>query len=68
MPTAEAPFHGLVQGNPTMDYILKQLLTDTTEEEIVAALSKEFKGDINDMREDVSAVITELRKIGAIED
>lgn len=68
VPTAAAPFHGLLQGNPTMEFILDRLRTDTTEEEIVAAMSENFKGDAGEMREDVSTAIAALRKIGAIED
>ena len=30
VPTAEAPFHGLVQGNPTVVFILNHLRQDTT--------------------------------------
>ena len=31
VPTAEAPFHGLIQGNKTLEFILNCLQEDTTE-------------------------------------
>lgn len=68
VPTAEAPFHGLVQGNSTVEFILNCLQNETTEEDIFAELSKEYKGSVNDMREDVASVIAQLRKIGAIDE
>ncbi|WP_316630568.1 PqqD family protein [uncultured Ruminococcus sp.] len=68
VPTAGAPFHGLLQGNETIGFILKQLEEETTEEEIVSALADEYKGNIGDMREDVSKTLFELRRIGAIDE
>ena len=68
VPTARAPFHGLVQGNKTLDVILGCLQTETTEEAIVAELAARFHGDADDMREDVAAALAHLRKIGALEE
>lgn len=68
VPTAAALFHGLVQGNPTVDFILNHLRQDTTEEEIVAAMSREYNGNISDMREDVARVVAQLKQIGAIDE
>lgn len=67
VPTAEASFHGLVQGNKTVDVILNCLLKDTTEEEILAAMKDRFDGDEEDMRADIADVIAQLRAIGAID-
>ena len=67
VPTAEALFHGLVQGNKTVDVILNCLVKDTTEEEILAVMKERFDGDEADMREDIADVIAQLRKIGAID-
>ena len=66
VPTAATPFHGLVQGNKTLDVILGCLQTETTEEAIVASLAARFRGDPDDMREDVAAALEQLRKIGAL--
>lgn len=68
VPTARAPFHGLVQGNKTLYVILGCLQTETTEEAIVAELAARFHGDADDMREDVAAALAHLRKIGALEE
>lgn len=68
VPTADAPFHGLVQGNETIDFILNYLQNDVTEEEIVSALAAEYNGNIEDMREDVAKALSELRKIGALDE
>ncbi len=68
IPTAEAPFHGLGQGNATVGVILNCLTKDTTKEEIIDALSAEFDGSRQEMAEDVSSVISKLRAIGAIDE
>lgn len=68
VPTAEADFHGLVQGNKTVDTILNCLTEDTTEEKILIALKEKYEGDETDMRADIADVITQLRTIGAIDE
>lgn len=68
VPTGAAAFHGLAQGNRTVDVILNCLLTDTTEEAIVRALSERFDGDVALMREDVAQVLDQLRGIGALDE
>ena len=68
VPTAEASFHGLVQGNKTVDVILNCLLKDTTEEEILSVMKERFDGDEADMRADIADVVKQLRSIGAIDD
>ena len=59
VPTAQAPFHGLGQGNDTVK-------NNTTEEKIVDALAEKYDGSRDEMAEDVRSVISKLRKIGAI--
>ena len=68
IPTAEAAFHGLGEGNKTVGVILNCLKKDTTEEKIVDALAAEFDGSREEMAEDVRSVIAKLRKIGAIDE
>lgn len=67
IPTAAAPFHGLGEGNETFGVILRCLTKDTTEEEIVDALTVRFQGNREEMAEDVHTVITRLSAIGAID-
>lgn len=68
VPVAGAPFHGLVQGNKSVEVILDCLKTDTTEEEIVDTMCSSFKGDREIIEVDVADVLTKLREIGAIDE
>ena len=68
VPTADASFHGLVQGNKTVDTILRCLQEDTTEEKILDSLKEKYDGDEADMRADIADVIKRLRAIGAIDE
>ncbi|MBQ3266098.1 MAG: hypothetical protein IJH07_10020 [Ruminococcus sp.] len=68
VPTGNAVFHGLIQGNKTVDVILHCLLKDATEDDILAVLKEKFVGNEDDMRADIREVITKLRAIGAIDD
>lgn len=68
VPTADAGFHGLIQGNASVGVILECLENDTTEEEIVEVMCARFKGDRAVIAEDVADVISQLRQIGAIDD
>lgn len=67
VPTAEAPFHGLIQRNKTLEFILNCLQEDTTEE-IISAISAEFRGNADEIREDVEKTVSELRRIGALDE
>lgn len=67
VPTAGADFHGLVQGNKTVDVILNCLMKDTTEDEILSVMQEKFDGNESDMRADIADVIAQLRAIGAID-
>ncbi len=68
VPTAESGFHGLIQGNKTVEAILYCLENETTEDEIVEVLCKRFDGDKELIRADVRDVITRLKEIGAIDE
>lgn len=63
-----APFHGLIQGNKSVDVILDCLQQDTTEAEIVNTMCKRFDGDRDIIAADVSDVIRQLKGIGAIDE
>ncbi len=66
VPTAQAPFHGLGEGNDTVWVILNCLKSDTTEKKIVDTLAEKYDGNREEMAEDVRSVIAKLREIGAI--
>lgn len=67
VPTADAGFHGLIQGNKSVGVILECLENDTTEEEIVNVMCERFDGDREIIRADVADVIKKLRAVGAID-
>ena len=68
VPTANADFHGLVQGNKTLAAIVECLENDTTEEQIVDTLCARYDGNPEDIRADVHEAIQKLREIGAIDE
>lgn len=67
VPTASAKFSGFIRGNRSVMTIIKCLMKETTEEEIVKTLMEKYDGKKEDMRADVSDVIKKLKKIGAID-
>ena len=68
VPTAGAPFHGLIQGNKSVEAILDCLMTDTTEDEIVEVMCGRFRGDREIIKTDVASVVSRLKAIGAIDE
>ncbi len=68
VPTGRANFSGVVRGNRTLGAVLELLKTDTTEEAIVAAMHKRFDAPIGALENDVTKVLSELRKIGALDE
>ena len=68
IPTADASFHGLGEGNETVGVILRCLTEETDEEKIVDALAEAFDGSRAEMEQDVRSVIDKLRAIGAIDE
>ena len=68
VPTADASFHGLVQGNKTLSAIVECLSADTTEQEIVNNLCDRFDGNRADIEADVHEAVNRLREIGAIDE
>ena len=68
VPMGGAGFSGLVKGNKTFGAILELLKTDTTEEKLIADMKAQFDAPDGAIERDVKEALTELRKIGAIED
>lgn len=61
-------FSGFVRSNPTAAFIIKCLAEDTTEEQIAEKMLAYFEGATeNDVKEDISMVISKLRSVGAID-
>ncbi len=61
-------FNGMVRSNSTAAKIIDLLAEDTTEEKIVDALLEIYDADRERIAGDVARIISELRKIGAIDD
>ena len=68
VPTADASFHGLVQGNKTLSVIAECLTHETTEEEIIETLCARFDGDREMIKADVADAVKRLKEIGAIDE
>ena len=65
--TGKANFSGLVKGNKMLGEILSLMKEDTTEEEVIRKMREKFVAPAGKIEEDVNKVVTELKKIGAIE-
>ena len=61
-------FNGLVRNNTTANFILEQLLQDTTIEEIVARICEKYEASEDVVMADVSRVIEEIRKAGFLDE
>ena len=68
VPAGGAAFSGLMKGNKTLGVILDLLKTDTMEAEIITAMCTRFDAPKSVITEDVKKAITELRKIGALDE
>ncbi len=68
VPTGDADFAGVVRGNRTLGAILELLKDGTTETELVAALRSRFDAPEGAVERDVARALSELRRIGAIEE
>ena len=66
--TGAAKFSGLVRGNPTAGFIISCLEKDTTLEEVVEKMAKEYDAPRDVLERDVHKIIDQLRKIGAIDE
>ena len=68
VPAGDAGWSGLVKGNRTLGIILELLKTETTEENIVAAMKARFNAPEEVISRDVRKVVAELRRIGALDE
>ena len=68
IPTGDAAFSGVMRGNKTFGLILELLKTQTTEEEIVSAIKAQFNDPAGTVERDVARALSELRKIGALDE
>ncbi len=68
VPTGKADFSGIVRGNKTLGYLLNLLKEEVTEEELVRAMKEHFDAPEGMIEGDVEKTLSELRKIGAIDE
>ena len=68
VPAGGAGWSGLVRGNKTLGAILELLQTDTTEEAIITAMKARFDAPEEIIIRDVKKALSELRKIGALDE
>lgn len=65
---ARGTFHGLVRSNETAAFIVNCLKQETSEAEIVEALTETYEVDEERASADVRRILDKLRGIGAIEE
>ena len=68
MVAAGGGFAGMVRSNATAAFIVDCLKTGTTKEAILDAMEKKYDAPRKVMADDVDIVITNLRKIGALDE
>ena len=68
MVAAGGGFAGMVRSNATAAFIVDCLKTGTTKETILDAMEKKYDAPRKVMADDVDMVITNLRKIGALDE
>lgn len=68
LPAGGAGFSGLVRGNRTFGAILGLLKTETTEAAVVSAMAARFDAPEAVIARDVRRALSELRRIGALDE
>lgn len=68
VPAGGAGFSGLVRGNKTFGAIIELLGQDRTREELINALKERFDAPEGLIEKDVDKALTELNKIGALDE
>lgn len=63
-----AGWSGVMKGNKTLGAILDLLKEDTTETAIIDAMKQRFNAPEDVITRDVEKVLSELRKIGALDE
>ena len=68
VPTGGAGFSGLVKGNKTLGAILELLKKETTEDAVITAMKERFDAPAEVIARDVKKALSELRRIGALDE
>ena len=65
---AAKAFNGLIRHNKTADFLYRQLMTETTESELVAALLQKYEVSEEIASRDVHAFVCQIRKAGLLDE
>lgn len=61
-------FNGMIKNNSTANFLFEQLMTDTTEENLVIALLEKYDVSEETARSDVRDFLDKLRKTGLLDE
>lgn len=61
-------FHGLVRSNDTADFIIRELMHETTEEEIVDRMVEKYDAPRERIAKDVHRILEQFREAGILEE
>lgn len=68
IPIGGEAFHGIVRSNETAAFIVDMLKNETTEQEIVDAMCREYNAPREVLAADVAEALAKLREINALEE
>lgn len=68
VPSGGAKFSGVIKDNKTFGLIIELLKNDTTEQEIIASMRKQYDAPDGVIERDVRNILDELSNAGAIVD
>lgn len=68
VPTGKADFSGIVRGNTTLGVVLELLKTDITAEQLIVEMQSRFDAEEGVIEKDVQKALSELRRIGALDE
>lgn len=60
-------FHGLINNNPTANYIFQLLQKEQTEDSIVKAMCEKYDAPEDVIRADVKEILNQLDELGILE-
>lgn len=61
-------FNGLIRNNKTADFIYTQLMSDTTVEDIVEKMAEKYDAPKEQIKKDIEALVSKLRKAGFLDE
>ena len=61
-------FNGMIRNNETAHFIMQQMQTDTTEEQIVDKVLSAYEADRETVAQSVRSVVEQLRQAGLLDE